>query len=439
MDESKDLGSFYSLMATGFSRIVAYRLSPILFIFLLALSNYPAAADTSLVWVADQDKLQRIDTATNQVTQRISLTHAPRAVAVNPKDGSLWVLTRQQILKFDAAGRPSLALKIAHSAGDVDQCNDADQCNDVDQYKLVLNPYDGSIWISNKKHLLHLDAQGQRLWKGISPSHVRALYLDIDASLWLLGTRRLLHFSPSGAALPGLDLSTIIAQPQYLAVDSLGGYVWVANKHSVIQLDAADLSQRPRPVLALDSHRHAENKDDKEYRDYKENKDKDHENGKTITALAVHPVFGTLWVTSKDRVFILDRTRTSLKTIDLNSYDLGKIEHLAFEPISSSLWLGGRQTIGRFTGSGDFATKVLLDEAIEVLATTPFRLHPTLTLIEPLDNSTTNNPRPLFQLALGANCNDIPCYLAPAYTNAFSLDAMLNHQPISNRFSIENT
>ncbi len=387
-------------------------------ILLISLSALPlpAAAQNSspgsAVWLADHKHLKRIDLVTNQVDLIVSLDHEAEALAVDPAEGSVWALTEKQLTKFDRGGQMILQVDLK------------DQTKKLDEPRsLVFNPYDATLWVTGEKVLLHLDAQGKPLQEWGASDEIQSMGLDVDESLWLLTHRQLLHLSPQGAVLQDLDLKSYIKEPEHLAVDSLGGLLWVAGKKELIQLELNQLNQAPRSV-PVPGGKSAEEKEEE-----------DDDDDKKILALTADPLLGTLWLVTKHSLLIYDRGGSLLKTVDLGPPDLGEMKTLAFEPVSASLWLGGKKAVGRFTSNGDFVARVAVEKEAEALGVTPFRLLPTLSLLEPLDGSLTNHPRPPIRLGLGVSCNAIPCILPDAYTQALSLDVDLNGQAIGPLFS----
>ena len=379
--------------------------------FLIALLSallVPAAAQNSTpvstVWFADHKDLKRIDLGTNQVDFTVSLAHKAEALTVDPADSAVWALVQKQLLKFDADGQSLLQIDLKNQTGKLD-----------DPQLLVLNPYDTTLWVAGEKVLLHLDAQGKLLREWEASDAIQSMGLDIDESLWLLAHKDLLHLSPQAAVLHSLDLKSQIKEPEYLAMDSLGGLLWVAGKKELIQLELNHLDQIPRAVVVPN----VTGGDDKK-----------------ILALAVDPLIGNLWVATKQNLlFIYDRETNLLKTADFGSHNLGEVQTLVFEPVSASFWLGGKKAVGRFSSNGDFAARIAVNNNTDALGAAPFRLAPTLSPIEPTDGSLTNNPRPPIRLGLGASCNAVPCLLPEVYSQSLALSVDLNGAPVGSLFT----
>jgi RHS repeat-associated protein len=235
----------------------------------------------------------------------------------------------------------------------------------------------------------------------------------------LLTHKNLLHISRQGAMLHNLDLKSRIKEPEYLAIDSLGGLLWVAGKKELIQLELSRLDQSTRTVSLPPKTGTDETK---------------------ISALAVDPLLGNLWITTeKNHLLIYDRDAGLLKTVDFRSYDLGEAQTLAFDPLSASFWVGGKKGVARFDSAGMFVARLAVEKGVQALGVVPFSLSPTLKLLDPENGDPTNNPRPTIRLGLGANCNAIPCLLPEAYTQTLALSVDLNGLPVGSLFSRTGT
>ncbi len=392
----------------------AYKTIAIFLISLSALVLTAAAQNSALgsaVWFTDHKDLKRIDLHTNRIDLIVSLDHEAEALAVDPTDGAVWALIEKHLTKFDRSGQAIL------------QVNLKDQTKKLDEPRsLVLNPYDMTLWVAGEKMLLHLDSQGKLLQEWEASDEIQSMGLDADESLWLLTHRELLHISPHGAVLQSLNLKTHIKEPEYLAVDSLGGLLWVAGKQELIQLELNRLNQTPRSISVPGMKPEEERDDDNDY--------------EKILALAVDPLMGNLWVVMKQNLLLIyDRRSNLVRTVDIDRHDLGETEILASEPVSASFWLGGKKVVVRLASSGDFIARIAADKDTGVLGVTPFRLLPTLSLLEPPHGGLTNNPRPPIRFGLGASCNTAPCILPDAYTEALSLDVGLNGKAVGPLFS----
>src|SRR5712692_2924331 len=154
------------------------------------------------IWFADHVSAKQLEVATDRITQIIPLAHEPSALAIDPNDKSLWVLSHKHLLKFDAQTSLILDLDLKtllpkpikkdnKGKKEKDSREEYEEIEETDQ--LVLNPYDGSLWVGAGKLLLHLDSQGKLLFTWRTSEKIEAIALSLDESLWLLDKKELLH------------------------------------------------------------------------------------------------------------------------------------------------------------------------------------------------------------------------------------------------------
>jgi PKD repeat protein len=379
-------------------------------VFSAAVFSAPTPLAPTTVWVADHKNLKQLDPATNQYSRTLGLAHEAEALAIDPKDGALWALANKHLLKFSSTGQALLDIDVKRLVSGFS-----------DPKRFVLDPYDGSLWVAGEHGLARLSASGQKLLEAATSDGIEALALDADQGLWVLTKKELKRLSAQGGVTASLALRPHINDPKHLALDGLGALAWIGSEKELLQFDLASLGKAPLSIPLPGASGDPKPK---------------------IEALTIEPFAGTLWIASRagssDRLLSLDRSASYLTTTDLAPYALGDIEAMAFEPSTESLWLGGKKALGRFTANGSFVAKLPADKEIEAIGVGPFTLFPTLSLLDPTDSGTTNNPRPTIRLGLGALCSGRPCTLVDAYLRSFSLTADLNTTPIGALFGIAN-
>ncbi len=197
----------------------------------------PAASVTTGPWVADHKLVKHVDPARHLYDQQLVLAHEAEALAVDPKDASLWVLVEHRLLHLAGDGRTLLDLALKQFAQGLG-----------DPRLLVLNAFDGTLWVGAEKTVLHLSVSGQLLAKWSSSDELKAIVLDLDENLWALTKKRVVHLSPQAAVLHSVAISGVLPEPEYLALDRLGGTIWIAGKQELYRLDLGDLSKPPSVV-----------------------------------------------------------------------------------------------------------------------------------------------------------------------------------------------
>ena len=395
---------------------------------LLALAAFfcllPAVAQNApspaVVWFAEHRNLVQVDPATDQIILNIALPSESDAVAVDPADGSAWLLADRRLQKYDRSGILKQVIDLRSLSRKLDE----------PKY-LLLNPHDSSLWVAGEKTVLRLDAGGKLVGETTLTESIRAAALGLDDHLWLVTEKQLVRLSPGLVVQASQNLRSLLSSPRQVAGDSLGNRLWLAGHGELLALDPANLAQ-PLLRIVLSSGLGAKGKDG-------ENKDKDGEykgNAGEIDALTVHPVFGTVWVVARKTLLIYDRQGQPLKQVPLKSHDLGEIEAAVFDPVGFGLWLGGKKALGHFQSNGAFVARVPVKHELEALAATPFRLRPTLSLLAPPDKTVTNNALTPLRYGLGSDCTGTPCSLEPDYTRSLGLNVDVDGQTVGPLFTL---
>lgn len=380
-----------------------------LFIFCLGLSgNSASTPESNFVWFSDHKSLSAIDTETNQVVRTLGLEHKPQAAAFDPTRNAVWVLMGKHLVKLHPAGAELLRLDL----------HDLQRGFGYAEL-LALNPYTGTLWIAADNELLQVSSIGELLTHWRARHKIDALAMDLDESVWVLAQRELVHLSTAGSPLASVDLKKHLKETNRLAIDALGGALWIADKEALLKLNLHRLTDPPQRITAATPPDEAA-QDEEIHR---------------VQGLDVHPIFGTVWLATKKRLLIFDRAGNHLKTIDIPAA-LKQANAIAFDSRALGLWVAGKNAVGRFASDGALIATVPVDKDAEQLAVGPFTLHPTVSILQPVDGALTNNPRPRIRLSLGATCAGAPCLLPDAYTSSLHLDVALNNQAVGPSFVI---
>lgn len=363
-------------------------------------SNAPSSPS---IWYADHRAAYQVDAATHQIRQTIPLADEPTALAVDPRDQSLWVLAHKQLQKFDANTSLVLEVDLKNLFKDIN-----------DPKSLALNPYDGSLWIAAGKDLLHVGGQGSLQSSILLSENIEALTLSQDGSVWLATDKQLLHLSAAGITLATLDAKSLsIGEASHIAVDALAGILWVAAEDKLVKLNANDLSQ-PASVIPLPA-------------------------GTKIEALALDPFTGALALASKDSLLLYDRSGTQTGSIGLSGQIQGKLSQLVFEPVRQGWWVGSNKTLIHLSPAGAILAILPVGQELEALAAAPGTVVPVLTLLLPPSEALTNNPQPPIRFGLSALCSGNACDLGEAYLAGLRFDVTLNQQAIGSQMVISGT
>lgn len=360
-----------------------------------------APGGSSGYWVGIDHAAIRLDPDTGAVQKEISLSASPLAIATGRADGSLDVLAPPSLERFAPDGTPLLTVDLRTLAPAIS-----------DARLLQLDPYDGSLWVANATTVVRLGTQGNAVADWTATSAIVSIAVDVDESLWVLTQDALVHLSSIAGQLTLSPLSGVLSPPRYLALDTLGKRVLVADASQVLKFDPADLSAPPE--VAGTSADHVA----------------DGGSAPAIVGIAAHPLFGTLWVATAQSLRIFDRSGSLLKTIDLGPYNIGPISALAFDFDDGSLWLGASRAVGRFRSNGDFVARLALPAPLATLGTPSFKLAPRLSLVSPADGALVNGAGLTLNYGLGGDCNGVLCFPDGDYADALNLDVRLNGHPL---------
>jgi hypothetical protein len=369
-------------------------------LLLLAAISLHAHA-TSCIWYVDDDSIRRVDTDTNQIVATAPLRNAHR-LSMNADDCGVWTLEKhdRRLLRFGADGSLERIIYLPHLDSRLDEAE-----------HLQIDPYDGAFWISDDRWIFRVSAAGELLARFPAPDEVRRLQVALDRTLWVLGKREIWHFDKQGALLKRHALSRhLAADARFFAVDSVGGFIWLVDEDDLARLK---LSEPNTPPLRIHVRRR-------------------------ISAFALDPLTGNVWITHGDELFAFSRAGDRLHEIDLERRNLRKPHKLAFDPVGRSLWLGTERSISRFTESGQFVVRFAARDGNEALGVPAFRVQPTLSLVRPPKDAVTGSLQPELRLGYGAECNGQPCGFAQEYFHAYQLWATLNGQEIGSSFHLDS-
>jgi PKD repeat protein len=374
----------------------------IVVLLLLAAASLHVRAGGGCIWYADDDSINQVDTATHRIVAKAPIRKVHRLV-MNADDCGVWALDKhdRRLVRVASDGTIEYAIRLSRLDPRLDEAE-----------RLQVDPYDSSLWIADDRWLFHVSPAGDLLGKFPAPGDVRRLQLALDRTLWVLGKRELWRFDAEGRSLTRHALGSHLAgDARFFAVDSLGDVIWVVDENSVTRLQ---MSEPNAPPLRLRIRGE-------------------------ISAFALDPVLGTVWMTNREDLLAFTRQGELLHKIDLERMHVRGPHELAFDPVGRTLWLGSERSVTAFTASGTLLARFAARDANEAFGVPAFKVAPTLTLVRPPKDALTNNPQPEFRLGYGAECNGQPCDLGSAHLGAYELSATLNAAEIGNAFLFDPT
>ncbi|OGB22595.1 MAG: hypothetical protein A3I66_09940 [Burkholderiales bacterium RIFCSPLOWO2_02_FULL_57_36] len=357
----------------------------------LALLSPLAAFADSCIWFSDDGVLSQVQTNSNAIALTVPLPHA-NALAMNGQDCGVWALDNKSLMRYDANGDLQTRIEL----GAIDK-----KLGGADQ--LAVDPHDGSVWIAEHKQLIHLSSTGVKIGESPLNGPVRTIAIALDRSVWVLGNKQLWQFNAQGGLIATIDLHKLVTSaPKFLAIDNLGGRLWLAGEKRLTQIN---LKQPGQPPLRINLPHNA-------------------------AAVTVNPLTGEVWLAAERFLLSYGREGNVVSAIDLRAHGISKAEQLAFDPASRALWVGGKESLSRFSDRGELIVTMLAKEGPQALGVPAFTLTPSLHLIRPPQDALTNNPQPTISYGYDATCNNQACGFEQSYFNSYSVAATLNQQPI---------
>ena len=363
---------------------------------LLGFSGLGAAAD-SCIWFSHDDTIRHVQTDTNQVIGVVPLRN-PHRLVMDAASCGVWTLDKhdRRLLRYSAEGVLEIDLRVESLDRRLDEVE-----------LLQLDPYDGSLWIADERRLVHVSSSGQLLAGTSAPGEVRRMRVALDQSLWVLGKRELWRFDAQGSLLASYALGRhLAADARHLAVDSMGGWIWLADERELARLNLARPDESPLRIRLK----------------------------REINGLALDPFTGNVWVAHEEALLAYSRNGALIQSAELEGLRIRKAETLAFDPVSRSLWVGAEKSVSRFTDTGQFVIRFPARDGDEALGVPAFKLEPTLKLVRPPQGALSSSPKPAFTLSYGALCNSQSCEFSNEYLAGFSVTALLNKQPVGSSF-----
>lgn len=365
-------------------------------------SSVSAPSSSSCVWYADDDTIRQVDTASNEIRTTIPLAN-PHRLVMNGNDCGVWALPRQDrlLLRYDAAG--NLEQRIALRQLD-------SRLSDVDH--IDVDASDGSLWFSDGRWLAHMSGNGEKRAFIALPFQPRQLVVALDRSVWLLGERSLLQFDATGTVLQRINHLQAPENAQRLILDQLHDRIWMVGSRRAIQFDLKNLQSQPLRVVQLPDE---------------------------IAAASLNPYSGELWLATHRQLVSLAPDGSQINDTALSPLGLKKPETLAFDPVSRSLWAGFERNVVRFNEAGQPVIAYAAHDSDEALGVPALRIAPVITVLRPVTNGVTNDPRPQMQVGYDALCNGTPCGFDKAYFGDYQVLANLNNASVGNQFVFDPT
>jgi RHS repeat-associated protein len=361
-----------------------------IFLFLLLPSPGQAteSGSRSCIWYAGKDSAYQVQATDGLVSHKLRLSGGAQAIAMDGDCGA-YVLTQKSLLKLDGKGAVLYEREVAAIGAKLANAN-----------QVLVDAADRSVWLGDTNTLAHLSGEGELISVMKAPGPIHAMVTGQDRSLWLLGNKVLWQLDKTGKLLATRSLDAVREMPKVLALDSLGGLVWVAGEKSVTRIELANGS---KISLALPAD---------------------------AKALTLDPQSGEVWVLAGDTLQAFGRDGKWLREVDLKSAGLAGATQLAFDPATQSAWLATGDKLAQLDATGAIMGMESIDESAVAIVTPAFDLAPTVVLARPARGGLGNNAQPVIAYQLDIWCNRQLCAPVAAELAGASLSVTLNGRPI---------
>ena len=159
----------------------------------------------------------------------------PNMISVNPADGTAWVAWLNGVSKLSSDGKQILA-QVIPPGGPPNV--------ETGRFNVAVNPKDGSVWITDARGPINrYDANGNQIATGPTMQEPKGgVAVDYDGNAWVADSQfnTLIRISPTGQELAKLTITSPVSP----RVNPKDGSVWVVSEQSMLLNLSADGTRR---------------------------------------------------------------------------------------------------------------------------------------------------------------------------------------------------
>jgi len=353
------------------------------------------SCEAATLWLADNAQLFAIDTTTNEAQ---IVTPARDIADLAPvRDDLAWILLGRSLNKYSASGALEVVIDLA--TFDV-----------KDPTRIASNSQDSSVWLTSRSGLYHFASDGSLVNTLTTSELPVAISLASDQTLWVLTSSSLAHFSTAGALIETANVGTSsFDATDRLMIDSTGSRAWIAGRTRLASIDL----RNSNPMVETISL-----------------------NGTAIDFA---------WDGSRRRVWVaFERSLVGFgdgavppMEVGLNELGPQKLSALAIDPADGTLWVGHAKGVSHLDVRGSRLSQPQIAAVPTLVRVGPAAPALRLQLLNPAENETTSSVTPSFLLRVENLCNGVPCMSAAITGSVFSLRAMLDSRDIGKGFKFD--
>lgn len=373
--------------------------SRIVFLLSACLILMPLSVTAAQVWFVDQKTINEVNTETFSVVQSAGLSDQAIAIAVDTRDKGVWVLSNTDIYKYDA----SFGLQFSSNLTSLYRSATASNAAFPNAEHLAIDPYDGTVWISAGKNILHVTPEGVVAQTWSAKNVIDDIELGIDEYLWVLTSKEVIQLSKFGVPANTIPLDVAKQNPRFQSVDNLRALLWLADKGQLQSYSLGDITLPPTTINVQGA------------------------SPSTFqpTGLTGNFSTGDIWATDDNTLYQYDSTGKLLKQIDLGAAGIKNPTQLLWDPAGLVLWIGDDTHLAAFNAASELINIVSVKK-LRAVATDNLILQPFVQLTSPENGSYVNIKRPPLEFQVSATCNFVPCLNADLYADKVFVNATLD-------------
>ncbi|MCW8899739.1 MAG: Ig-like domain-containing protein [Gammaproteobacteria bacterium] len=357
-------------MSKGYLRqVFTYLLTVIA--FLLNSSSIHAALKAEYkdsLWVAQKHNLQKLSSATGQSLLQIYIDGKIQAVAVNKKQGLVWLTTEQALSVYDLNGERQRSFSLSALLPVKDTSHKQRHQKKYKSLKIIVDESDNSLWLHDKKLLWHVTDQGKLLHRlSIKDKIENITLVPKDKHVWIASKKTIHVFDIDTGQLVRDHKNLLKSKITDLAFDQTLNEVWLADKKTIRRLTPEG------EQTYLQDYHHPE---------------------------IVQPDGkGNLWLATKISLYYIDVSGAILFQLNPFSGERhSKIKNLVVEPANQSVWATSEHALVQVDKQGVIQKRIRLKKDIEDVAFYSDLAAPVLDIVSPAQGDVINTAQPAITL-----------------------------------------
>ncbi len=356
---------------------------------LLLLAWLSAAAWGRDLWLVEQGRLFRVDTATAEWRE---LPSADTVRDVAPMaDGGAWVLGAHALARVDDA-------LVEHASVDLrpDEIDGAGP--------MAADPHAGTLWMASGARLLHFDERGRRVHDLALVEPVRSLAVVGPDAIFVATASSLARYDGAGNVVAWLDLALVPGgEVSAMAIDPLAGFLWLARAGTLVQFDVlAGIVPRTMVAVAIPD------------------------------AVTVDVATGTVTLLAGREISRFDRDGTRLGAGVVSSEGLFEVAGIETASAGDWLWFGDRSGLGVVELRSGHVARLQSRRSVTRFVTAPprfaARVDAHASVASGLDAGTD------VALRFLVTCDDAACTPTLAFLRSLKVEVMLGRTDVAAAF-----